>query len=153
VFSRGSRAAGRPSRFPTEFGKEKGAVMKFAAISKGLILGLALVLASSAFAATKASLQLNNPTTVNGTRLKPGDYKLWWEGSGPSVEVSIMQGKNVVAKIPAKVVNLDSAASNDAAVTQRNSDGTTTLAGIRFGGKKFALEMGDSSDGMGGSSK
>ena len=53
--------------------------MKFATVSKSLVMGLALLLASSAFAATKASLQLNNPVTVNGTKLKPGDYKLQWE--------------------------------------------------------------------------
>ena len=127
--------------------------MKFTAVSKALILGLALMLASSAFAASKGTLQLSNPTTVNGTTLKPGDYKVSWDGNGPSVEVSIMQGKNVIAKVPAKVVNLESASANDAAVTQKNSDGTSTLAGIRFEGKRFALELGDSSEGMGGSSK
>jgi hypothetical protein len=49
--------------------------MKFASVSKSVVLGLALLLASSAFAGTKASLLLNNPVTVNGTTLKPGDYK------------------------------------------------------------------------------
>lgn len=127
--------------------------MKSTAVSKLLVLGLALLLASSAFAATKGSLQLSNPTSVNGTQLKPGDYKVQWDGSGPSVEVSILQGKNVVAKVPAKLVNLDSAASNDAAVTQKGSDGVSALQGIRFGGKKIALELGQASDGMGGSSK
>jgi hypothetical protein len=35
-----------------------------------------------------------------------------------------------------------------------NGDGTSTLAGARFEGKKFALEIGESSDGMqAGSSK
>ena len=127
--------------------------MKFAAVSKGLILGLALLLASSAFAASKATLQLSNPTVVNGTKLKAGDYKIQWDGSSPNVEVSILQGKNVVAKVPAKVVNLDRAAANDAAVTQTNSDGTSSLIGVRFEGKKFALEMDEASDGTGGSSK
>jgi hypothetical protein len=127
--------------------------MKFAAVSKGLILGLALLLVSSAFAATKGSLQLVDPVSVNGTRLKPGAYKVQWEGSGPSVEVSILQGKNVIAKAPAKVVNLDSAAANDAAVTQKSSDGTSLLIGVRFGGKKLALELAEASDGMSGSSK
>jgi hypothetical protein len=127
--------------------------MKCAAVSKGLILGLALMLASSAFAATKGSLLINDPVTVNGTKLKPGDYKLQWEGNGPSVEVSIVQGKNVVAKVPAHVVDLSTPASNSAAITRTNEDGTTSLAAIRFEGKKFALELGDAGDGMGGSSK
>jgi len=122
--------------------------MKFSVISKSLILGLALLLASSAFAATKASLTLRNPATVNGTKLKAGDYKLQWDGSGPNVEVSILQGKTVVAKVPAKVVDLPAPSDNSAAVVTQNSDGTATLAGVRFEGKKFALEIGESAGSM-----
>jgi uncharacterized surface anchored protein len=128
--------------------------MKFATVSKSLVVGLALTLATSAFAASKANLTLNNPTSINGTKLKAGDYKLEWDGSGPNVEVSIMQGKKVVAKVPAKVVDLNQSSANDAALLKQNSDGTTTLAGARFQGKKFALELGEASDGMqAGSSK
>jgi hypothetical protein len=128
--------------------------MKFATVSKSLVVGLALLLASSAFAATKANLQLNNPVTVNGTNLKPGDYKLQWEGSGPNFELSIVQGKNVLTKVPAHLVQLETPASNDAAVTRSNGSGPNSLTGIRFEGKKFALELGEASDGMqGGSSK
>jgi hypothetical protein len=128
--------------------------MKFATVSKSLILGLAVLLASSAFAATKGSLQLNHPVTVNGTQLKAGEYKVEWDGSGSSVEVSIKQGKNVVAKVPARIVDLSSASQSDAAVTRKNDDGSSTLAGLRFQGKKVALEIGEASDGMqAGSSK
>jgi hypothetical protein len=128
--------------------------MKFATISKSVVMGLALLLASSAFAATKASLSLQQPTTVNGTKLKAGDYKLQWDGSGPNVEVSIMQGKNVLTKVPAKVVDLSSPSQNSAAVVTVNGDGTSTLSGARFEGKRFALELGDSSEGtQAGSSK
>jgi hypothetical protein len=36
----------------------------------------------------------------------------------------------------------------NAAVVKRNDDGTSTLAGARFEQAKFALELGESSDGM-----
>jgi hypothetical protein len=128
--------------------------MKFATVSKSLVLGLALLLASSAFAGTKASLQLSNPVILNGTTLTPGDYKVQWEGSGPNVELSILRGKNVVAKTTAHLVELPMAAANDAAVTRKNDSGVNSLAGLRFQGKKFALEVGEASDGMqAGSSK
>ena len=128
--------------------------MKFSTISKSVVMGLALLLASSAFAVTKASLNLQSPTTISGTKLKAGDYKLEWDGSGPNVEVSIMQGRNVLAKVQAKVVDLNSPSANNAAVVIKNNDGTSTLSGARFAGKKFALELGDSGDGMqAGSSK
>jgi hypothetical protein len=128
--------------------------MKFATVSKSLAMGLALMLATSAFASDKGKLQINHPVTVNGTTLKPGDYKLEWTGSAGNVELSIIQGKNVLAKVPAHVVDLNSPSASDAAVVNNGDNGTKTLAGVRFEGKKFALELGDSSDSMqAGSSK
>ena len=44
--------------------------MTISKISKGLLLGLALLLATSVFAATnKGSLQVTDPVTVNGKQL------------------------------------------------------------------------------------
>lgn len=127
--------------------------MKFATISKSLVMGLALLLASSAFAANKATLTLTDPASVNGTKLKAGEYKLQWDGTG-SVEVSIVQGKNVIAKVPAKVVDLSQPSQNDAAIVQKQSDGSSNLSGARFAGKKYALELGSSQmDMQSGSSK
>ena len=128
--------------------------MKFATVSKNLALGLTLLLASSAFAANKADLVLQQPTSINGTKLKAGDYKLEWDGSGPNVEVSIKQGKKVLAKVPAKLIDLDSVPDNNAAVVKLGDDGSRTLAGARFAGKKTALDLQEASDGMqAGSSK
>ena len=128
--------------------------MKFATVSKTLAMGLALLLASSAFAATKGELTLLNPATVNGTNLKAGDYKLQWDGTGTDVQVTILQGKNVIAKVPAKVVDLSAPAPNNAAVLNTGENGARTLAGARFSGKKYALQIGQSSDEMqAGSSK
>ncbi|MFY9911788.1 MAG: hypothetical protein WCF22_19985 [Candidatus Sulfotelmatobacter sp.] len=129
--------------------------MKFATVSKSLFMALALLLATGAFAATKASLELNDPVKVNGTTLKPGNYKVQWEGSGPNVELSITKGKQIVAKATAHMVDLPTPAANTAAVTVKNDDGPNSLTGLRFQGKKFALDLsGASSEGMqGGSSK
>ena len=128
--------------------------MKFATVSKSMVMGLVLLLGSSAFAATKANLQLSNPVMVNGTKLKAGDYKVQWEGAAGNVEVSITQGKNVLAKVPARVIELQTPAAYDAAVTRKNESGPNTLAGVRFQGKKFALELGNATEAMeSGSSK
>jgi hypothetical protein len=52
------------------------------------------------------------------------------------------------------MVDLETPAANDAAVTRENPAGPSSLAGVRFQGKKFALELGEAGDGMmGGSSK
>jgi len=129
--------------------------MKFATVAKSMAMGLALLLACSAFAATKASVTLQSPATINGAKLKPGEYKLQWDGSGPDVEVSIIQGKTVLAKAQAKIVDLKSASESNAAIVRLNDDGTHTLAGVRFEHKKIALEIGgEAGDGMqAGSSK
>ena len=111
--------------------------------SKSLLLGLALLLATSAFAANKGSLSVQEPVTVNGTKLAPGDYKLAWDGTGPSVELSITQGKKVVAKVPARMVTLENPSQGDAAVVKDNGDGTKSLSGVRLSGKKFAFAVGE----------
>jgi hypothetical protein len=56
--------------------------------------------------------------------------------------------------VPAHVIELQTPAGNNAAVTRKNESGPNTLAGVRFQGKKFALELGEASDAMqAGSSK
>lgn len=118
--------------------------MKFATVLKSLVLGLTLLLVSSAFAGgkdTKASVEFGNPVLVNGTTLKPGDYKVQWEGTGSNVQVSFLQGKTVVAKASAHVVELKAPSANDAAITQKNDSGPNSLSGLRFQGKTFSLEL------------
>jgi len=111
--------------------------------SKSFFLGLALLLATSAFAANKGSLSVQEPVTINGTQLKPGDYKVQWDGNGPSVELSITQGKKVIAKVPAHIVNLEVPSPSDAAVVKNNGDGTKSLSEVRLSGKKFSLAVGE----------
>jgi len=125
--------------------------MKFATVSKSLVLALALVLATSAFAGTKASLQLQSSVNISGTTLKPGDYKLQWEGTGPDVEVSFIQGKTVVAKTQAHLVDLNAPAQQTAAIVRSNGDGTNSLLGARFEGKRYSLDLESSSGGQSGS--
>lgn len=127
--------------------------MKFSTVSTSLVVGLALVLASSAFAATKGNLELQSPTMVNGTQLKAGDYKVEWDGTGPDVEISILQGKKVVAKVPAKIVELKTKAEANSTIVNNGTDGTATLAGVHFAGKTTALELPQGGDGMQAGSK
>jgi hypothetical protein len=129
--------------------------MKIQSVSKSLLLGLALLLATGAFAAAanKGSLQVANTVTVSGKQLSAGEYSVQWEGNGPTVEVNILQGKKVVATTPARLIDLSQKPSADNALVKNNADGTRSLAEIRFGGKKFALAIGDESsmDGSGSS--
>ena len=124
--------------------------MKFQSISKSLLLGLALLLATGAFAAAanKGSVQLMDSVTVSGKQLSAGTYSVKWDGSGPNVEVSILQGKEVVATTSARLIDLNQKTDNDTAVVKSNADGSKALSEIRFGGKKFALAIGSESAAM-----
>jgi hypothetical protein len=119
--------------------------MKSSKLSKGLLLGLALLLATSAFAANKGSLQVSDEVTVSGKQLARGEYTVKWEGNGPNVELNILQGKKVVATTPARLIDLNRTADGDSAVVRKNDDGSRTLAEIRFAGKKYALAVGNES--------
>ena len=131
--------------------------MKFQSISKGLLLGLAVLLATGAFAAVnKGSVQLLDPVTVSGKQLPAGDYSVKWDGNGPNVELSILRGSKVVATTPARLIDLNQKTNGDAAVVKNNDDGSKSLSEIRFGGKRYALAIGQetaSMDGSGSSTK
>jgi hypothetical protein len=136
------------SRFPTHFGKEQGAVMKSSLFSKIILASLALVLAGSAFAvnaAHKQTFQILAPTQVNGTQIPAGEYQAQWEGSGPNVQVSIKQGKKVIATVPAQVVELGQVSREDAAEIKSNASGERELTSLRFSGKTYSLALGSES--------
>ena len=98
--------------------------MKALKISKGVLLGLALLLATTALASNKGSLAVAD--------------------NGPDVQLNIMKGKEVVATVPAHMTELNSASRSDAAVVSHNSDGSMSLSEIRFAGKKYAFTFGGS---------
>jgi hypothetical protein len=125
--------------------------MKLANVSKGLLLGLAVLLATSAFAASnKGSMELIDPVTISGKQLPAGDYSVKWDGNGPSVELSILRGSKVVATTPARLIDLSQTPNNNAAVVKTNDDGSRSLAEIHFGGKRYALSIGQETASMDG---
>jgi hypothetical protein len=115
--------------------------MKLNNLAKTVVLGLAVLLASSAFASNKGSLQVRESVEVNGQQLAPGDYQVRWDGSGANVEVSFMRGKKEIAKTSAKLIALEKSAPYDSAVLD-HENGKATITEVRFAGKKFALAIG-----------
>jgi hypothetical protein len=111
-------------------------------ISKALVLGVALLLAMGAFAeANKKSVKLFDAATIGGTLLKPGEYSVVWEGEGPNVELKVMQGKKVVATVPAHSVDLKHAPDSDGTSTKTNADGGRAVSQIFFRGQTQAFEV------------
>ena len=118
---------------------------------KGTLLAAVVLLAGSALAASKGSLELQHPTNVAGKQLNAGTYTVQWEGTGDQVELKLYQGKNVVASTSARVVKEGRPAARASAVVVANGDGTSSLSEIRFRGKDFALQLSNEGGGSGAS--
>jgi hypothetical protein len=109
---------------------------------KSLVLGLAVLVATSAFASNKGSFRVEEPVQVNGQSIPAGEYQLRWEGTGDNVQLSFMQGKKEIAKTPAKLIELNQASQYDSAVVDHSS-GKASVSEVRFAGKKTALTLGN----------
>ena len=125
--------------------------MKLNNLSKFVVLGLAVLLATGAFASNKGTLQVQEAVQINGQQLRAGEYQVRWEGSGSDVQLSVMQGRKEVAKTSAKVVELEKASPYDSTVIDRSS-GSAAVSQVRFAGKKFALAIGGGASSASGSS-
>src|SRR5260370_6268371 len=77
---------------------------KFTAV----LLTFSLLLAASAIAgnSNKGTLNVDETITVGGKQLPAGKYQVEWTGNGPTVELSISNGRDTVAKVPAQVLPL-----------------------------------------------
>jgi len=119
--------------------------MNFSQISRTMLPALALLLATSAFAANKGnkgSIELIQPATVGGHQLAPGQYKLTWDGTGPNVDLMILSYGKLVATVPAHLIDLSRPERNNGYEVHTNDDGSQTLTSIEFGGKKYGLTFG-----------
>ena len=133
-----------------EAGGMVNATLKVKRSMKGIFLAGVLLLAGSAWAASKGPLQLQETASVAGTQLKTGSYTVQWEGTGDQVQLKIFQGKREVASTLAKMVTLDKPVPQDGTLMRRNDDGSMTVTRINFGRKHFALEISGEGGGSGG---
>jgi len=108
-----------------------------------LLLGAALLVSSSVFAAeaNKGTLQLSDKVTVEGKSLNSGKYTVEWNGTGPAVQVTILQGKQTVATFSAHVTEQPTPNPGDAYGTIAGADGSRTLTSFYPAHKRFALEL------------
>jgi hypothetical protein len=116
--------------------------MKTPSILKGVLLGIALLLATSAFASEKGTLTITGPVTLGGTQLKAGRYTVEWDGNGPNVQLNILRGKSVVAATPAHMVDTGRAVEESGYTSTNEANGISPLSEIRLHGKKYVLEIG-----------
>lgn len=109
----------------------------------GAALAGLLLLPASTFARDKneGNLKLFDTVRVGSTQLEPGNYKVQWNGAGPTVNVDILQNKKTVATTSAKLVGYTS--GYDAVVTEPAANHTQAkvLQEIDFGKQKEGLQF------------
>lgn len=104
---------------------------------------LCLLMSLSAFAREKNSgpLTLSDPAQIGTTELKPGDYKVEWDGKGPDVQVRIMQGRQALATTTAKLVQHEKSAAQNDVVLKQTARNSKTIEEIDFRNRKEALVL------------
>ena len=115
--------------------------MQITRMANTLMLGVALLLGTSAFAANKGSMKLFDAATAGGNQIPAGEYSVTWEGNGPVVDVKIVKGNKVIATIPARLVDLQRVPDNDGTTTKADGTKGTALTEIFFRGKSQALAI------------
>lgn len=113
--------------------------MKSSKITGGLVLAVAVLLSSAAFAGSKpGSLYLGEAAQLNGKQIPAGTYQLQWKGNGPAVQVNVLKGKKVIASAPARMEQVSARPERGAAVID-TAGGGRTLVEARFADRDYKL--------------
>ncbi len=110
------------------------------------LLAFSLLLAASAIAGTnKGTLRIDETVTVGGKQLPAGKYQVTWTESGSNVELSISDGRETLAQVPAQILPLKTAQAGSGYSINTDAAGNKALTEILFDGKKYKLSIGEAS--------
>lgn len=106
-----------------------------------LLSMLALLSSVSALARDKNqhSVQIPDSVQVGGKQLKPGNYQVEWQGTGPQIQVNFMRDGKTVATVPGTLKTNDAKVTQDDIVTDVTSTSAKTLTEIDFSRNKESL--------------
>ena len=85
------------------------------------------------------SVEIPDSVQVGGTQLKPGDYRVEWQGTGPDVKVNFVRDGKIVATVPGTLKTNEAQVVQDGIVTDTTSANTQTLKEIDLGHHKESL--------------
>ena len=111
-------------------------------ITAAAALAIVLLLAATpAPAGTSRQLFVHEGTTLNGTELDEGFYKLTWKrnGSKLSYVVALQRGGKVVARADAHTEVRDEKQESGGVSYRTDGDGGRALSEIRFAGKRQVI--------------
>lgn len=84
------------------------------------------------------SVEIPDSVQVGGAQLKPGNYKVEWQGTGPEVQVNFVRDGKTVATVPGTLKTNDGHVVDDI-VTGTTSANAKTLKEIDFSRDKESL--------------
>src|ERR1039457_1808970 len=89
-----------------------------------LLSMLALLFPLGALARDKNqhSVVIPDSVQVGGAQLKPGNYKVEWQGTGPEVQVNFVRDGKTVATVPGTLKTNDAKVTQDEIVTDRSEE-------------------------------
>jgi hypothetical protein len=102
---------------------------------------IALLSTVSALARDKNqhSVEISESVQVGDTQLKPGNYRVEWQGTGPEVQVKFVRDGKTIATAPGTLKTNDAHVIQDDVVTDATSANATMLKEIDFAHNKESL--------------
>jgi hypothetical protein len=92
-----------------------------------------------------AKVTFDESVTIGGIQIRAGDYHVQWEGTGTSVEVTIIQAKKIVVRTAATLVEGNT--PYDGAVDLKKEGNTTTVKAITWKNRSLYFDQADGSSG------
>ena len=89
----------------------------------------------------RAEVTFEQTVIVNGIQIPPGNYRVQWEGTGSSVRVSIMKGKEPIATASATVIQ-EKSLYPDTAIRFTNGN---IVQDIEWSNQTVRFDQGDAS--------
>lgn len=113
-------------------------------VRAAVITALALLSASVVFAARNSStFTLSEPVQVGTSQLKPGEYKVEWEGSGSALQVKILQAGKTVATATGKMVDHKDRSPYNDVILKPGTGPAKTIDQFDFSNSNQSLVLGE----------
>ena len=94
--------------------------MKLRTIALSAVTLALLTLSGWAGDKMKANIMIYQAVNLGSTQLSPGEYTMTWTESGTGADVTFLQGKNVIATVPAELAQGPTGYKSPAIITKAN---------------------------------
>ncbi len=108
-------------------------------VTLSILLAAAVSTVIAAEGSGSAKFAVTNTIFVAGNEIKPGSYDVKWEANGSDATVVFVNQGKEVAKIPAKVEEVNKKGDYNSLAIGKDSAGHDAIKGMQFAGKKIRI--------------